>query len=88
MNRLLIAVVASCTFALPALAAENDVRGACASDIKSFCANVQTGEGRIRKCMKEHRDELSSGCKDALANQAKAGHARRRGGAGAEKDGN
>jgi hypothetical protein len=42
-------------------------RGACADDVLKFCKDVQPGEGRIIKCMKEHENELSPGCKAQLA---------------------
>ena len=42
-------------------------RGACADDVSRFCKDVQPGQGRIVKCMKEHENELSPGCKAQLA---------------------
>ena len=35
----------------------------CKEDIKKFCADVKPGEGRIAKCLKEHKAELSTECK-------------------------
>jgi hypothetical protein len=37
---------------------------ACGKDKEQFCKDVPAGEGRILKCMREHKDELSDGCKD------------------------
>jgi arylformamidase len=34
-----------------------------------LCAGVQPGGGRIRDCMKEHRAQLSAGCKMAIADR-------------------
>ena len=53
---------------LPTLASaqQGGVRGACMSDIKTLCGSVQPGGGRIRDCIREHREQLSSGCKMAL----------------------
>jgi hypothetical protein len=45
--------------------------GACAGDIEKFCPGVQQGEGRIAKCMAQHKEELSPGCKARLAAVAK-----------------
>lgn len=42
-------------------------KGACKDDVAKFCKDVQPGEGRIIKCMKEHENELSPGCKANLA---------------------
>jgi len=44
------------------------IRRACGSDIRSVCAGIMPGGGRIKQCMIEKRDQLSSGCKAALAN--------------------
>ena len=46
----------------PSLAA---IRAACAADAKKFCSGVQPGGGRVVACLKEHKDELSDGCKKA-----------------------
>lgn len=35
----------------------------CAADIAQFCGNVQPGEGRIAKCLKQNEAQLSPGCK-------------------------
>jgi Cysteine rich repeat len=43
------------------------VRAACAADFKKFCSDVQPGDGRIRACIAAHKDDLSPGCRDALA---------------------
>ena len=49
-----------------ALAQQGGVRGACMTDIKTLCGSVQPGGGRIRDCIREHRAQLSDGCKMAL----------------------
>ena len=41
-------------------------RTACASDVQKLCAGVQTGGGRILACLKQHKDEVSDGCKQAI----------------------
>ena len=44
-----------------------EVSKACEDDITMFCAGVQPGEGRIAKCLKEHKAELSSECQEGIA---------------------
>jgi hypothetical protein len=46
----------------PSLAA---IRAACTQDAQKFCAGVQPGGGRIVNCLKQHKDALSDGCKQA-----------------------
>jgi hypothetical protein len=36
----------------------------CRADMKKFCQDVKPGEGRLVKCLKEHREELSAECKE------------------------
>lgn len=47
--------------------------GACKADIEKYCSGISEGDGRIKACMKEHRKELSAGCKSEL----KAAHAKK-----------
>src|SRR5262245_52288871 len=51
------------------------IRAACAEDAKRFCAGVQPGGGRIVACLKDHKDSLSDGCKQAagLATNSSSG---------------
>ena len=43
--------------------------GACKADFEKLCAGVQPGGGRIRECMKAHRDQISDACKSAIASR-------------------
>ena len=52
-----------------ALAEPGPMHGACMSDIKMLCGSIQPGGGRIRDCMREHRAELSTACKVAIADR-------------------
>ena len=45
----------------------------CAGDIKTFCAGVQPGEGRIKACIKSHLAELSATCQDSVLTVAVTG---------------
>ena len=49
------------------------LRVACADDAKKLCAGVQPGGGRIVACLKEHKDSLSDGCKQAAGLAANPG---------------
>ena len=40
--------------------------GPCREDVEKFCKDVEKGEGRIIKCMREHKDQLSEGCKQKM----------------------
>jgi hypothetical protein len=41
-------------------------REACAADLQKFCPGVQPGGGRVKQCLRPHRDELSTSCAAAL----------------------
>jgi hypothetical protein len=42
------------------------LRAACETDVQKLCAGVQPGGGRIVECLKQHKDEVSDGCKQAI----------------------
>ena len=39
--------------------------GACEADVNRLCEGVQVGEGRIEKCLKDHRNKVSKACRKA-----------------------
>jgi hypothetical protein len=43
-----------------------ELRQACGADVRSVCAGVLPGGGRIKQCMIDKFDQLSDGCKAAL----------------------
>jgi hypothetical protein len=43
-----------------------DPRTACAADVQKLCPNVPQGGGRIIACLKQHQQEVSQGCKQAI----------------------
>ena len=45
----------------------------CAGDIKTLCAGIQPGEGRIKACIKSHLTNLSPTCEDRLLTVAVSG---------------
>ena len=73
MKRILLATVIAVAAAMPALAqdAQNSARAklrqACAADFQQYCAGTPAGGGARLKCLQEHNDKLSDGCKTALA---------------------
>jgi hypothetical protein len=46
--------------------AQGGPRVACATDLAKFCPNAAQGPDR-HQCMMSHRDQLSDGCKTAIA---------------------
>jgi hypothetical protein len=55
----------------PSQQAVADARAACATDIQNFCPGVQPGGGRILACLKQHKDQVSDGCKQAVIKATK-----------------
>jgi hypothetical protein len=51
------------------------MKTACKEDVAKLCEGIKPGGGRIAACLKEHKDQVSDGCKAAV----KAGHAHRKG---------
>ena len=42
-------------------------RVACAPDMAKLCSAAQPGTPDMRQCMMSHRDQISDGCKSAIA---------------------
>jgi len=63
---------------LPAAHAEESIKEACKQDAKTLCQGIQPGGGRIAACLKQHKDEVSAECKDAVKEQ-RGEHRRRPG---------
>lgn len=45
----------------------------CAGDIKTLCAGIRPGEGRIKACIKSHLNDVSEACQDRLLTVAVTG---------------
>ena len=43
-----------------------EAQQACTGDMEKFCKDVQPGEGRILKCLREHSQELSIVCSQVI----------------------
>ena len=61
-----LAFAATCTFAQHALAEGARPREACRADVERLCKGVAPGGGRIAKCMRDHRSEISPDCRASL----------------------
>lgn len=43
----------------------------CQADAEQFCTKIKPGHGRLRKCLKKHKSEISQGCRAKLKEAAK-----------------
>jgi hypothetical protein len=50
----------------PSKEAVEAARAACETDIQKLCTGVQPGGGRILACLKQHKDQVSDGCRQAV----------------------
>ena len=55
----------------PSQQAVADARTACETDIQKLCTGVQPGGGRIFACLKQHKDQVSDSCKQAVVKATK-----------------
>jgi hypothetical protein len=44
-----------------------ELADACKADAETLCKGMQRGQGRIMRCLAEHKDKLSSGCREKIA---------------------
>ncbi len=44
---------------------------ACDADVQKFCKDVQPGQGRLIKCLREHDKELSAECRAKMSEPRK-----------------
>ena len=49
-----------------AVAALTFVANECGADLKTHCASVATGEGRLLACLKQNESQVSQRCKQAV----------------------
>ena len=50
----------------PSQQALAEARAACDTDIQKLCPGVQPGGGRIFACLKQHKEQVSDVCKQAV----------------------
>jgi Cysteine rich repeat len=63
-----------------ALAQPQDIIKACEADVKTHCAHVENGQGRIARCLQQNQGKLSDACKtkfDELQSRVRERHANR-----------
>ncbi len=67
-RRTTFAFLSLALFACPAaaVAAGGGLMTYCKADVERLCAGVEPGGSRIVKCLKEHKEEMSVGCAQAL----------------------
>jgi hypothetical protein len=60
-------------FTIPAVAAETKteqelhvLKAYCGPDIERLCPKVEPGHGRIKACLRAHKEQISVGCAQAL----------------------
>jgi hypothetical protein len=50
--------------------AQSAAMKACAGDVKSLCAGIQPGDGRVKACIKSHVSDVSAPCQAVLVKAA------------------
>ena len=65
MKRLAVFTGVFCLSIATVAAAEHTARP-CRDDAAKLCKDVQKGEGRVARCLKEHANELSPACKENI----------------------
>ena len=50
--------------------AQSAAMKACAGDVKSLCAGIQPGDGRVKACIKSHFSDVSAPCQAVLMKAA------------------
>ena len=66
MKLLVVFAGVFCLTVATGVSAEQNARP-CAEDAARLCQDVQQGEGRVARCLKEHANELSPACKKNTA---------------------
>src|SRR5215471_15698920 len=72
LNLCTIVVVAGSLFSPQTALSQADssqlaqARTACASDVQRLCPNVPQGGGQVLACLKQHKDQVSNACKQAV----------------------
>ncbi|MFG1421115.1 cysteine rich repeat-containing protein [Roseixanthobacter liquoris] len=74
LSQLTLSLLIQCVLAAPpalaqaaAPASVKAAQKACRADVQKLCAGVQPGGGRIVQCLQKQPDQVSEGCRTALA---------------------
>jgi hypothetical protein len=65
-----------------ATAQQGPVGSACIDDIQKFCAGMEHGQGQVRACLEDNKDQVSAACRTALETTRGPGRAGQRMGQG------
>ena len=55
----------------PSPQAVAEARAACETDIQKLCPSVQPGGGRILACLRQHKDQVTDVCRQAVIKATK-----------------
>ena len=72
VRRWLAIAVIGLVYLILAASAPAQVRTPCSETIDKFCKDVIPGNGRIMKCLNDHREDQSIACKDWVEDQQKS----------------
>jgi len=72
MASVLLAAAIICLCAVSPATAEVQFSGPCSETLMKYCSDVIPGDGRVMKCLDDHRDDQSLVCKDWVAEQQKS----------------
>jgi hypothetical protein len=70
MLRTFLAVSVIALFSATSGMAQSAAMNACRGDVKTLCAGIQPGEGRVRACIKSHFNDVSAPCQAVLLKAA------------------
>jgi hypothetical protein len=70
MNKCFFAVSAIMLISTTSAMAQSAAMKACAGDVKSLCAGIQPGDGRVKACIKSHFSDVSPTCQAVLVKAA------------------
>jgi hypothetical protein len=70
MLKTLLAVSLATLLSATSGMAQSAAMKACAGDVKSLCAGIQPGDGRVKACIKSHFSDVSAPCQAVLLRAA------------------
>ncbi|WP_415062163.1 cysteine rich repeat-containing protein [Bdellovibrio sp.] len=59
-------LISTAVILMMAGAAFAESEGPCQEDVKKLCPDVEPGGGRIKKCLRDNRENLSQACKEKI----------------------